>query len=363
MAITMDGIFVNGQKVTFHPENILSGDVSAYTEEIGTTVEEWLEENVTGGEQVTDTTLTLPGVPADAEVTGDKIDELKEDLNSIRSNPINLFEMKGFTPNGTKTDVTISGNTFTVATNQSAEYSGVYKYIDLDPNTTYCISCVGTKNLDTSVISAYYAESTDGGETYPSSSKVLFSNRASGKRYITYFTTTTGKVRLAFYCTTSTTASGSVTYSDIILTKGLDYYGYFVPAGGAVDASANRLSEMVFAKLAQGFGREFTQADIVEASSTRLNIQNLSVTSGDVLVFHRGTNPIEMLVECYSGSTFVKQFDYVALITYIKITVTCAETSRNLSVAYKFFLYFIGIRFDCGSRRAIQTYCVRGFGQ
>lgn len=83
MAITMDGIFVNGQKVTFHPENILSGDVSAYTEEIGTAVEEWLEENVTGGEQVTDTTLTLPGVPADAEATGDKIDELKEDLNVI----------------------------------------------------------------------------------------------------------------------------------------------------------------------------------------------------------------------------------------------------------------------------------------
>ena len=43
MAITMDGIFVNGQKVTFHPENILSGDASAYTEEIGTAVEEWME--------------------------------------------------------------------------------------------------------------------------------------------------------------------------------------------------------------------------------------------------------------------------------------------------------------------------------
>ena len=49
MAITMDGIFVNGQKVTFHPENILSGDATVYTEEIGTAVEEWMEENVTGG--------------------------------------------------------------------------------------------------------------------------------------------------------------------------------------------------------------------------------------------------------------------------------------------------------------------------
>ena len=81
MAITMDGIFVNGQKATFRPEDILTGDASAYTEEIGTAVEAWMEENVTGGEQVTDTTLTLPGVPADAKVTGNKIDELKEDLN------------------------------------------------------------------------------------------------------------------------------------------------------------------------------------------------------------------------------------------------------------------------------------------
>lgn len=83
MAITMDGIFVNGQKVTFQPENILSGDASAYTEEIGTAVEEWLEENVTGGEQVTDTTLTLPGVPADAEKVGDEIASVKEDFEDI----------------------------------------------------------------------------------------------------------------------------------------------------------------------------------------------------------------------------------------------------------------------------------------
>lgn len=83
MAITMDGIFVNGQKVTFAPENILTGDASAYTQEIGTAVEAWMEENVTGGEQVTDTTLTLPGVPADAKKTGDEIEALKEDLNEF----------------------------------------------------------------------------------------------------------------------------------------------------------------------------------------------------------------------------------------------------------------------------------------
>lgn len=84
MAITMDGIFVNGQKATFRPEDILNGDASAYTQEIGTAVEAWMEENVTGGEQVTDTTLTLPGVPADAEATGDEINSLKEELTILQ---------------------------------------------------------------------------------------------------------------------------------------------------------------------------------------------------------------------------------------------------------------------------------------
>lgn len=83
MAITMDGIFINGQKVTFAPENILAGDASAYAQEIGAAVEAWMEENVTGGEQVTDTTLTLPGVPADAKVTGDKVDELNVIFTSV----------------------------------------------------------------------------------------------------------------------------------------------------------------------------------------------------------------------------------------------------------------------------------------
>lgn len=101
MAITMDGIFVNGQKVTFAPEDILSADPSAYTEQIGEAVEEWMEENVTGGEQVTDTTLTLPGVPADAKVTGDKFGELKKDLTStLDTNPTkNLFDKNTLTDN------------------------------------------------------------------------------------------------------------------------------------------------------------------------------------------------------------------------------------------------------------------------
>lgn len=254
---------------------------------------------------------SIETLQTDMATVNEDVSELKSGLQDISNNPVNLFKMDGFTPNSSKVNVTVDGNTVTVATNQATQYGAGYKLLDLEPNTTYCFSLIGTKNLDASVITVLYSESTDGGETYPSSSQTLFSNRASGKRYITYFTTTTGKVKIALYAVTSTSANGSVTYSDIILTKGLDYYGYFVPAGGAVDSTAETLSEMVFAKLSQGFGREFTQADIVQASTTRLNITGLSVTNGDVLVFHRGTNSIELLVECYNGSTFVKQYDYV----------------------------------------------------
>ena len=86
MSVTMDGLYVDGEKVVFHPEDILTGDPTAYTEEIGTAVNAWMEENVTGGEQVTDTTLSLSGVPADAKKTGDEISSLKEDLNEIADN-------------------------------------------------------------------------------------------------------------------------------------------------------------------------------------------------------------------------------------------------------------------------------------
>lgn len=80
MAITMDGIFVNGQKALFRPEDIIDGDASAYAEAIGSAVGEWMEENVTGGEQVTDTTLTLPGVPADSKVAGAAINSLQKSI-------------------------------------------------------------------------------------------------------------------------------------------------------------------------------------------------------------------------------------------------------------------------------------------
>lgn len=84
MSITYDGIYIDGEKAKFRPEDILEGDASAYTEEIGESVTAWLDENVTSGETlVVDNTLTISGAAADAKVTGDEIASLKEDLYSV----------------------------------------------------------------------------------------------------------------------------------------------------------------------------------------------------------------------------------------------------------------------------------------
>ena len=79
----MEGIFINGEKAKFHPEDILDTNASQYTEEIGTATKEWLSENLTPESAgVVDKTLSIEGAAADAKETGDRINELKSDLNT-----------------------------------------------------------------------------------------------------------------------------------------------------------------------------------------------------------------------------------------------------------------------------------------
>ena len=79
-----EGIFINGEKVTFNPENILNGDVSAYTEAIGEATQDWIDEHLEpGGSVPIDDTLSISGAAADAKETGDQITELKSGLGAI----------------------------------------------------------------------------------------------------------------------------------------------------------------------------------------------------------------------------------------------------------------------------------------
>ena len=77
----MEGVFINGDKAKFHPEDILDTDASQYTEEIGESVTAYLDEHLTNPTNPPiDTSLTIVGAAADAKETGDRIDQLKNTL-------------------------------------------------------------------------------------------------------------------------------------------------------------------------------------------------------------------------------------------------------------------------------------------
>lgn len=197
MAIMMDGIFVNGQKVTFAPENILSGDASAYTEEIGTAVEEWLEENVTGGEQVTDTTLTLPGVPADAKVTGNKIGTLSEATRNL----VDVTKISG--TNITVSDGVVSGAASAFFAAFKGANGGLFPWLTFDENTQYTFSFLAKNDTGgvSSVGLAFYCKYSD-----DTTSSISISNSVT--EYTKYtITSTAGKTLL--YITASYSSNGA----------------------------------------------------------------------------------------------------------------------------------------------------------
>jgi hypothetical protein len=115
----MEGIFINGEKAKFHPEDILDTNASQYTEEIGTATKEWLSENLTPESAgVVDKTLSIEGAAADAKETGDRINELKSDLSCVntgiegRYNAYDTLQLSG-----NNSAVTSNGDgTYTVGT-------------------------------------------------------------------------------------------------------------------------------------------------------------------------------------------------------------------------------------------------------
>ena len=83
---TMEGLYINGEKAKFLPENIIEGDVSAYAEAVGAGVEAWMDEHLDpAGSVVIDKNLSIEGAAADAKATGDKINELKSDLSDVNA--------------------------------------------------------------------------------------------------------------------------------------------------------------------------------------------------------------------------------------------------------------------------------------
>ena len=82
--MALDGLWVDGVQQKFRPEDILDGDISAYTEPLVDAVETWMDENIEpGAAAVIDKTLTIDGAAADAKVVGDELADVKRDLNDL----------------------------------------------------------------------------------------------------------------------------------------------------------------------------------------------------------------------------------------------------------------------------------------
>lgn len=88
--MALDGLWVDGVQQKFRPEDILDGDISAYTEPLVDAVETWMGENIEpGAAAVIDKTLTIDGAAADAKVVGDELTDVKSDLSDLGLSVVN----------------------------------------------------------------------------------------------------------------------------------------------------------------------------------------------------------------------------------------------------------------------------------
>ena len=95
-------------------EMVASGEFLDVTEDtITSTVTAWLTEHITPTTPIIDDTLTISGAAADAKVAGDRILDLKEDIEYISDRGVNLLPVGTFTNNIGGVDVTYSDGAIT----------------------------------------------------------------------------------------------------------------------------------------------------------------------------------------------------------------------------------------------------------
>lgn len=177
----------------------------------------------------TDKTLSVSGAAADAEVTGYKI----SDLTAVS---VNLLDPHAIDRAYTSMTVTVLGDSVIIASTTARTYHNGYIYLTLMPNTTYRLSFDAV--YASGVGRVVWGESTDGGQTYPSTYTTLVSSfTESGSKTATFTTGSDGHIIIRFYCTYSTSSIGSVTYSNIILTEGSATVDY-IPYSYARDSAA-----------------------------------------------------------------------------------------------------------------------------
>ena len=154
----MEGIFINGEKAKFHPEDILDTDASQYTEEIGESVTAYLTEHLTN--PPIDTSLSIAGAAADAKETGDEISQLKsEKIDISGENQVSVGNAVFLDAVGVNVCDGVPHDGYTVIGDVNAGYrlsTNAARYnlmiAKIKPNTTYTVIAQMT---DASVMSLF----------------------------------------------------------------------------------------------------------------------------------------------------------------------------------------------------------------
>lgn len=223
---------------------------------------------------------------------------IRDQFEEIKSDSVNLLNPYKINAAASGVTVSPSRNGVKVQNTTAGTYKDARIEVQLEPNTQYTISCIKKTNSGAGAIG--YAESTDGGSTYPSSITQLIKNTGVDDRLLTAtFTTTTGYVRFRLFSTYSSSAIGDVDFIDLMLVKG-PYPGYFVPCIFAYDSEARTKAGSAYA-MSKTLGRVIN--DIEQGNANRLVVKDLPVKKGDIISFKAGSNVQQIKIEYYSYST------------------------------------------------------------
>lgn len=256
-------------------------------------------------EEIVDARLGADGVtyPSLGDAIRDQFTGVKSDIDNLLSDSKNLINPKDIIQRANYVRVTPQKNGARVYNIQAGTYKRATVDIQLDPNTEYTISC--KKNTTSGVGWIAYCESSDLGATYPLGVATLISrNSADDVLWTNTFTTTTGYVRLSFYCTYDTSVIGDVLFYDLMLNKG-SYQGYFEPYAFAQDYEARHMAEVnnsIF-----GYVYKLKQGTLIESGA---NLDNY--TTAGTYVASSGTLA-RSLSNCPTRQLFSLQVEYLSL--------------------------------------------------
>ena len=291
-----------------------------------------------------DNTLSLSGNwAAGAAATGEAIDD-------IRARTHNLLNIRDAVATNEYSSVAVlSRDSLNVTSVTNGTNRGGRIELSLKPNTTYTFSGMKTTTTGSGVVG--YRESSDG-ITWPSAMNATFitASNSDDTLYTKSFTTTTGYIRIYFYCTSSTPASGDVTFTDCQVEEN-EAFTYYLPYYTAVDGEArhdiSRINELDSGFLGQDlfngvdevegyYLNNTTGAPVANSGSAYTDI--IPVTAGkkyELMYITTGNSTSAVRVMAYASNVWQSQCGYLGSAPgYNRIVFTVPNGSDGVRISF-----------------------------